>query len=212
MHVNVRVVSCWHYTHGDVCYMQLLIGYETGLSVLWDLREKVAEFRYNSPEVRTRSILNNIVSALTKLPTCIFNDFLTWLTSPLPSSSVHIIHAMTIVWRIRGKKIIRTVLCCIDSCAQWYAHACEQFLKMSVGLGLGLVFAIFLGLAFCVCVFWLSLDYFLCCLFFMVALCNRADHYIFALWFLSFFFLFFPRLISAVGDWMSTILPHMVWP
>ena len=26
-----------------------------------------------------------------------------------------------------------------------------------------------------------------------------------------FFFLSFPRLISAVGDWMSTILPHMVW-
>jgi len=22
----------------------------------------------------------------------------------------------------------------------------------------------------------------------------------------------FPRLLSAVGDWMSTILPHMVWP
>jgi len=42
----------------------------------------------------------------------------------------------------------------------------------------------------------------------MVAL-YRADHYIFALWFLSFFF--FPRLISAVGDLMSTILPHMVW-
>jgi len=47
-------------------------------------------------------------------------------------------------------------------------------------------------------------------LFFMVALCNRADHYIFIL-FLSFF-LFFPRLISAVGDWMFTILRHMVWP
>jgi len=32
---------------------------------------------------------------------------------------------------------------------------------------------------------------------------------------LSFFLLlllFFPRLISAVGDWMSTILWHMVWP
>ena len=31
----------------------------------------------------------------------------------------------------------------------------------------------------------------------------------------SFFFLlllFFPRLISAVGDWMFTILWHMVWP
>ena len=24
-------------------------------------------------------------------------------------------------------------------------------------------------------------------------------------------FFFSPRLISAVGDWMSTILPHMVW-
>ena len=28
----------------------------------------------------------------------------------------------------------------------------------------------------------------------------------------SFFFLFFPRLISAVVDWMFTILWHMVWP
>jgi len=27
--------------------------------------------------------------------------------------------------------------------------------------------------------------------FIMVALCNRADHYIFALWFLSFFFFLF---------------------
>jgi len=27
-----------------------------------------------------------------------------------------------------------------------------------------------------------------------------------------FLLFFFPRLISAVGDWMSTILPHMVWP
>ena len=46
----------------------------------------------------------------------------------------------------------------------------------------------------------------------MVALCNRADHYIFIL-FLSFFLLlFFPRLISGVGDWMFTILRQMVWP
>jgi len=28
----------------------------------------------------------------------------------------------------------------------------------------------------------------------------------------SIFFFFLPRLILAVGDWMSTILPHMVWP
>jgi len=47
-------------------------------------------------------------------------------------------------------------------------------------------------------------------IFVMAALWNRAGHYIFILWFLSSSF--FPRLISAVGDWMSTILPHMVWP
>jgi len=57
-------------------------------------------------------------------------------------------------------------------------------------------------------------------LLFMAALCNRAGHYIFALWFLhlllssSIFFyllLLFHRLISAVAGWMSTILLHMVW-
>jgi len=47
--------------------------------------------------------------------------------------------------------------------------------------------------------------------FIMVALWNRADHYIFALCFLLSA-IFFPRLISAVADWMSAILPHMVWP
>ena len=47
--------------------------------------------------------------------------------------------------------------------------------------------------------------------FIMVALWNRADHYIIAWWFLLSFF-FFSRLISAVGDWMSAIIPHMVWP
>jgi len=40
---------------------------------------------------------------------------------------------------------------------------------------------------------------------------HRAGHYIFALWFLSSFF-FFSRLISAVAEWMSTILLDMVWP
>jgi len=28
----------------------------------------------------------------------------------------------------------------------------------------------------------------------------------------GFFLSFFPRLISAVADWMATILAHMVWP
>ena len=50
----------------------------------------------------------------------------------------------------------------------------------------------------------------------MVALRNRADHYIFMLWFVVVVvvvvLLSFPRLISAAADWMSAILPHMVWP
>jgi len=48
---------------------------------------------------------------------------------------------------------------------------------------------------------------------FMAALRSRCGHYIFILWFLlSFYLLSFPRLISGVADWMSTILQHMVWP
>ena len=47
-----------------------------------------------------------------------------------------------------------------------------------------------------------------CFFFFMVALCNRDTIYIFMLFLLL---LFFPRLISAAADWMSTILRHMVW-
>jgi len=49
-------------------------------------------------------------------------------------------------------------------------------------------------------------------LLFMVALSNRADHYIFILSFVLSIFLLFSRLISVVADWMSAILPHMVWP
>ena len=52
----------------------------------------------------------------------------------------------------------------------------------------------------------------------MVAVCNRADHYVFILSFvlllllLLLLLLSFPRLISAVAGWMSAILLHMVWP
>jgi len=47
----------------------------------------------------------------------------------------------------------------------------------------------------------------------MAAMRSRCGRYIYVC-FLSFFFLFsfFPRLISAVADWMSSIVPHMVWP
>jgi len=41
---------------------------------------------------------------------------------------------------------------------------------------------------------------------FMVALWNRADHYIFILWFLSLLSSFFPRLISA---WQIGCLPYV---
>ena len=47
--------------------------------------------------------------------------------------------------------------------------------------------------------------------FFMAALCNRAGHIYFHS-VVSSSSSIFPRQISAVGDWMSTILPHMVWP
>jgi len=36
--------------------------------------------------------------------------------------------------------------------------------------------------------------------------------YIFMLWFVLSSSFFIPRLISAAADWMSAILPHMVWP
>jgi len=51
--------------------------------------------------------------------------------------------------------------------------------------------------------------------FLMATLWNRAHHYILPCGFFYLLLLsciFFPCLISAVGDWISTILPHMVWP
>ena len=42
----------------------------------------------------------------------------------------------------------------------------------------------------------------------LAALWNRAGHYIFPCG--LYLSLFFPRIFSAVGDWMSAILPHMM--
>ena len=44
----------------------------------------------------------------------------------------------------------------------------------------------------------------------MAALRSRCGHYIFVLFLSSSSSWFVPRAIAAVGDWMSTILPHMV--
>jgi len=48
--------------------------------------------------------------------------------------------------------------------------------------------------------------------FFMVALCNRADHYIFALWFLSSIFFFSSPNLSGRRLDVYHILLHMAWP
>jgi len=44
----------------------------------------------------------------------------------------------------------------------------------------------------------------------MTALRSICGHYIFQLWLLPF--LFFPRLISAVADWIYHTSIHMMWP
>jgi len=49
----------------------------------------------------------------------------------------------------------------------------------------------------------------------MATLWNTAGHYTFfhpVVSSFSFFLLSFFRLFSTVADWMSTILPHVVWP
>jgi len=43
----------------------------------------------------------------------------------------------------------------------------------------------------------------------MAALTSRCGYYMLQLWFRL---LLFPRLFSAVANWMSIILPHMMWP
>jgi len=48
---------------------------------------------------------------------------------------------------------------------------------------------------------------------FLVLVGCYGGPYIFVLWFLLLLSVFFfPCLFSAIADWMSTILPHMVWP
>jgi len=56
---------------------------------------------------------------------------------------------------------------------------------------------------------------FFVCLLWSPYVIGQTIYYIFIPSFvilLSFFLSFFPRLISAVAEWMSAILAHMVWP
>jgi len=105
---------------------------------------------------------------------------------PIPSlfPQTDIIGAMVIVWRVRGK-IISSVLCNIvrHNCAQCNAHMNRPNSSLAWVLS---HWAHFTVLRF----------------IFMVAIYNRADHYIFALWFLSIFYLFYssPNLSGHILD------------
>jgi len=50
------------------------------------------------------------------------------------------------------------------------------------------------------------------CVIVTAVLSSRCGYYILPSGYYLPSSVFFPRLISAVADWMSTILPHMVWP
>jgi len=100
--------------------------------------------------------------------------------------------------------------------AKWHLDASSRFATIEMGrkLGRGAESVIMVALR-SRCGHYIFALWFLLLSFCMAALWNRAGHYIFALWFLSssfFYLFFFPRLISAAADWMSTILRHMVWP
>ena len=78
--------------------------------------------------------------------------------------------AMIIVWRL-WEKIIRTVLCCIvhNSCAQWFT-CMWTVLKFAVSLGLDFVFVCLFRFGI-LCVFYVTLDHFICVLLAFVVLC-----------------------------------------
>jgi len=83
---------------------------------------------------------------------------------------------------------------------------------MSVGLRLGLVFVRLVRFSI-LCFLFLWPPYVIGkAIIFMVTLCNRADHYIKSCGFFFILPYLLARLISAVEHWMSTILPHVVWP
>jgi len=92
---------------------------------------------------------------------------------------------------------------CLNKCYQWYVFSIYTIDNITRDTILPLVFAAVY------CVVHRNVYY------------GRAMHYTLILTYVigqtiiflpcAFYFLFFPRLISAVGDWMSTILPHIVW-
>ena len=80
-----------------------------------------------------------------------------------------------------------------------------MFGRATITLGIGPHYSFHI---FCIDIFTLHFGFVVIALF-MVALWNRETIYIFILFLSSSSF--FARLISAVGDWMFTVLRHMVW-
>ena len=129
-----------------------------------------------------------------------------------PFPQIDIIGAVVIVWRVRGKLsgLFCAILCATIVHSVMHTHM-NRLTVLWIGFCLIRPISLCLDSFFMVAVWNRETIYIFMLWFVMVALCNRADHYIFALWFLSSSS-FFPRLISAAVDWMSTTLPHMVWP
>ena len=75
---------------------------------------------------------------------------------------------MVLVGRLRGK-IIRSVLCYIVyvCCAHWYSHACQQFIPLTVAVGIVLdfLFCVFQSVFLCACVSKLYFRYIFVCFF-----------------------------------------------
>jgi len=98
--------------------------------------------------------------------------------------------------RVRGWGLAANAVLCLKQAKKSnFTHACQ-------------ISAVLMAAVRSRCGHYILQPWFL--LLLMAALWNRAGHYIFVLWFLLLSFL--SPIFSAVADWMSNILPHMVWP
>jgi len=124
-----------------------------------------------------------------------FDKKLCYRSPPFPQ--IDIIGAVVIVWRVRGTL---SGLFCAILCATIVHSATHTHMNRLTVLWIG---SCLTGpISQCLGSFLWSpyvigqTIIFLPCSFFLLLLLSS----------------FFPRLISAVGDWMSTILLHMAWP
>jgi len=103
-----------------------------------------------------------------------------------------------------------SALCCVQLlCTKIrYTLHMTQFLKLRVCLSLR--FCLF-GFSI-LCFFCFSIHYLVVVFLWPPCVIEQAIIFFPCGFFLSFYLSFFPRLISAATDWMSTMLLHMAWP